>query len=143
MVVQTIHRLNCLNMVVQTIYRLNYLNIVVQTVQGLNCLNIEVLAWFPISIYIGPCPPLGTSCSIYLIVTNRSYTSHYIITISCYQTRLALSLLIPSRDTYTYRRSLPIYQSRNIEEGANIITKALARPYGHDAGKGRTKGLAN
>ena len=74
----------------------------------------EVLAWFPMSIYVGPCPPLGTSCSTCLIVINRSYTSHCTTTISCYQTRLASSLLIPSRDTHTYRRSLPTYQSRNI-----------------------------
>ena len=32
--------------------------------------------------------------------------------------------------------------TRNLEEGANVTTRALARPYGHDAGKGRTKGLA-
>ena len=113
MVVQTIHRLNCLNMVVQTIHRLNCLNMVVQTVQGLNCLNMELLAWFPMSIYVGPCPSLGTSCSTCLIVTNRSHTSRCTTTISCYQTRLAPSLLTPSRDTYTYRRSLPTYQSRN------------------------------
>ena len=72
-----------------------------------------VLAGFPMSIYVGPCPSLGTSCSTCLIVTNRSLTSRCTTTISCYQTRLASSLLTPSRDTHTYRRSLPTYQSRN------------------------------
>ena len=74
------------------------------------------LGMVPMSIYTGPCPPLGTSCSTCLIVTNRSHTSHCITTISYYQTRLGRSLLTPSRDTYTYRRSLPIYQSRNTIE---------------------------
>ena len=32
--------------------------------------------------------------------------------------------------------------TRNLEGEANVTTRALARPYGHDAGKGRTKGLA-
>ena len=89
---------------------------VVQLDHELNQLNMGVLAWFPMSIYVGPCPPLGTSCSTCLIVTNRSHTSRCTTTISCYQTRLASSLLTPSRDTHTYRRSLPTYQSRNKRE---------------------------
>ena len=100
-------------MLVQFGHELNQLNMVVQLGHELNQLNMEVLAWFPMSIYVGPCPPLGTSCSTCLIVTNRSHTSHCTTTTSCYQTRLASSLLTPSRDTYTYRRSLPTYQSRN------------------------------
>ena len=76
-----------------------------------------VLAGFPMSIYVGPCPSLGTVCSTCLIVTNRSLTSRCTTTISCYQTRLASSLLTPSRDTHTYRRSLPTYQSRNTDKG--------------------------
>ena len=47
-----------------------------------------VLAWFPMSIYVGPCPPLGTSCSTCYL--SRSHTSHCITTISCYQTRQGL-----------------------------------------------------
>ena len=50
---------------------------------------------------------------VQLAIRNRSHTSHCITTISCYQTRPVRSLLTPSRDTHTYRRSLPIYQSRN------------------------------
>ena len=50
---------------------------------------------------------------VQLAIRNRSHTSHCTTTISCYQTRPVRSLLTPSRDTHTYRRSLPIYQSRN------------------------------
>ena len=64
--------------------------------------------------YVYICRALPTTWNIvFNLLFNRFYTSYCTTTISYYQTRPVRSLLTSSRNTHTYRRSIPTHQSRN------------------------------